>query len=283
MRMLKQIVKDITPPILVKGLRKVVPRAPAEPPVPQSEPAPAKPVTMFSGDYQSFAEAAAHCEGYDAKGPAESAANQLRRLLQAPQPAEIDGRFQQVHSALCIARDHLRKTSLSVLDIGGASGGYFFRMRTLLPATQLRWHVIETPTLAAACTAVAGDLLTFGHDIPADQTFDVALISGTLQYLPDPLASLRRAAQQAEWIVLTRVPTHSERAQFMVQTVPAHIHQGSMPIHIFSRAELAEAIAEVGTVELSWSVTLDDPAFVGMDISNVGYLIRSARKTAAAG
>jgi putative methyltransferase (TIGR04325 family) len=278
-QMLRQLAKDLTPPIVVKAIRRLPwMRRPAPIPAPPVQPAIVRPITMFSGDYVSFEAAAAASVGYDDEAPATSAANQLRRLLDSQPPDEIDGRFQQVHSALCVARDYLRKDTLSVLDIGGANGGYFFRMRALMPATRLMWQVVETPSIVAACAPLAGSLMTFSERIPSDKVFDVALISGTLQYLSRPFDALREATRSAEWTILTRVPTHRAPTKFMIQTVPDHIHKGSMPIHIFSIDDLTSALKANGKIELSWAVTLDDPAFVGMDISNFGYLVRSAAR-----
>src|SRR5262249_31647512 len=131
---LKQIAWEVTPPILWRFLRKLI--KPAEPvpgaldavslPVSEEQPREIKPVGMFSGDYSSFSEAASHSVGYNSDEPASAAASQLRNMLQTAPSTEIDGRFQQVHSALCVVRDRMQMSGLSVMDIGGGGGNYFF-------------------------------------------------------------------------------------------------------------------------------------------------------------
>ncbi|WP_271617362.1 methyltransferase, TIGR04325 family [Bradyrhizobium sp. CCBAU 51745] len=235
--------------------------------------APPSPSTMFSGDYETFREAAAHCEGYDSEAAAKAAQVQLRQMMEASPPTEIDGRFQQVHSALCVVRDHLKAGRLSVLDIGGGAGNYFFRIQSLLAAEALDWSIVETSSLVAACSGLGAPFRYF-DSIPARGSFDVALISGTLQYLAEPFEALRAAAKVSGWILLTRVPIRHGPTQFMVQTVPEHIYRGSMPIQVFCSDELSKALESIGSIELTWSVSLDDPAFPGMGVSNRGYLVR---------
>ena len=268
---LKLVIKALAPPILLSALRKMLgnPRStpPEAPPANQS---------MFGGAYDSFDEAAGHSKGYDDAVIASAAAKRLSDMISSTTSVEIDGRFQQVHSAICVARDRMRKQALSVLDIGGANGSYFFRLKPLLPATELKWHVVETSNMVAACQSIASPHITFSTDIPDGLVWDIALISGALQYIPNAYEILGNAARAAKWLILTRLPIHDgPNDRFMVQTVPAHIHEGSMPIEIFSVTRIEAAILELGTIELSWSVSLDDGAFVAIPARSVGYLIKT--------
>jgi len=237
---------------------------------------------MFSGAFSSFDDAAASSKGYNDFAVANAAARRLSEMKTSAPAVEIDARFQQVHSAICVAIDRMRKQALSVLDIGGGNGNYFFRLRPLFSSVTVGWHVVETSSMVAAVQSVAGPEVTFSTAIPDGRVFDVALISGTLQYLSEPYAVLAGAARAAPWLILTRLPIHDgPHDRFLVQTVPADIHEGSMPITIFSAVKIEAAIRAVGTVELSWSVSLDDGSFASVGGRSVGYLIRTGRPTAA--
>jgi putative methyltransferase (TIGR04325 family) len=130
--------------------------------------------------------------------------------------------------------------------------------------------------MIAACQSIASPHITFSTDIPDEIVWDIALISGALQYIPNAYKVLGNAARVAKWLILTRLPIHDgSEDRFMMQTVPAHIHEGSMPIEIFSATKIKAAILEIGTIELSWSVSLDDGAFAAIPARSVGYLINT--------
>jgi len=229
---------------------------------------------MFSGDFESFEAAAAHAVGYDHAAPARAAAERLISLLEGRSPPEVDGRYMQVHSALCVARECLGPGSLSVLDIGGANGHYFFVLTSRLGMRDLRWHVVETNHMVSACQPLGAPQITFSTDIP-DEAFDIVLLSGALQYLANPSEVLHRVRRIARWVIVTRLPvSRFGRSRFMVQTVPAEIHEGSMPIRIFDADEFESAASSVGRIALTWRVPADDGAFVGMGVENVGMLIK---------
>ena len=232
--------------------------------------------TPFDGDYASFEEAAGHAVGYDDAEAAGAAADRLAQMVAETNPVEIDGRFQQVHSALCVARERLQKTRITVLDFGGGNGAYFFRLKDYFPDGFLDWHVVETPHMVAACSPIGGGHITFLKDIPAERIFDVAVVSGALQYLPDAYIWLERIAHASKWIILTRLPVQDGPVdKFMVQTVTSHIHVGSMPIEIFSAAKMQAAIDAVGTVEMSWRVALDEGSLATIGARPMGFLIKN--------
>src|SRR5579871_1385389 len=207
---LKRAIKALTPPILLNALRIVLRSSRSTPPD-----ATTANQSMFSGAYGSFEEAARHSRGYDDAVIASAAGKRLSDIITSTAPVEIDGRFQQVHSAICVARDHMRKQTLSVIDIGGANGGYFFRLKPLLPATDMKWHVVETPSMVAACESIASPHITFSTEID-DLVWDIALISGALQYIPNAYEILGRSTRAAKWLILTRLPTHDgPNDQFM--------------------------------------------------------------------
>jgi putative methyltransferase (TIGR04325 family) len=232
--------------------------------------------SMFEGEYASFEAAARDCKGYDDAGAATSASRRMSELKTGNNPIEIDGRFQQVHSALCVIRDRLNTKTISVLDVGGGNGSYYFRLKQLFPTDTLKWHVVETESMVAACQPIGTPEVSYSTERPTDQ-FDVVLISGALQYLPDPYESLKRFSSAGNWMILTRLPVHDRTCdRIMKQVVPAHIHSGSMPIWIFDASNFRNVVEATGKIELSWSVPLDDGALSQVGARAVGFLVNLA-------
>ncbi len=267
---LRKIVKAITPPILLDLVRGA-----SKPHEPEQSP------SMYRGNYASFEEAAKNAVGYDDPNAGGAAANRLTEQLSRPNPVEIDGRFQQVHSALCIAREKLNRGRMSVLDFGGGNGGYYFRLKGYFPEACLDWTVVETASMVEACAPVAAHHVSFATEIPAGKKYDVAIVSGTLQYLPDAYTWLDRILDAARWVILTRLPViDSPEDRFMVQIVPAHIHTGSMPVMMFGEAKIRAAIEARGTIEQSWLVALDEGSLAYVPAKPVGYLIQTSEQVA---
>ncbi|WP_156668081.1 methyltransferase, TIGR04325 family [Rhizobium bangladeshense] len=230
---------------------------------------------MFSGDYTSFEEAARNAVGYDDPNAGAAAATRLAAMITGTNPVEIDGRFQQVHSALCIVRERIQKQRISVLDFGGGNGNYYFRLKDYFPEDCLDWTVVETQNMVQACAPIGSDHVTYLTDIPDGRQYDVALVSGTLQYLPDAYGRLDRIMSAAKWMILTRLPVREALDdKFMVQTVPSHIHNGSMPIQMFSDAKIRTAIKTRGRVEQTWLVALDEGSLAPVEAKPVGFLIQ---------
>ena len=84
---------------------------------------------------------------------------------------------------------------VDVLEIGGACGASFLELDRLLPGRIRRWHVQETPAMAAAGRRLSRDArLGFHDDLEAAvsqlESLDLVITQGSLQYLRDPLQAL---------------------------------------------------------------------------------------------
>lgn len=273
-KMLNQIVREMTPPFIVRAARFLLKRDAS---ITESVTVPAAiPYSMFRGDYASFEAAERDAIGYDSDNAGKSAASRLKEMLESGQPVEIDSRFQQVHSALSIIREWSKKDHLSVLDFGGGNGGYYFRIREFFPKSFFSWSVIETDSIVNRCGPLASDGLEFLNAIPQDKRFDVSIVCGSLQYVQQPYDVLKSIAEQSDWIILTRVPAHvAQDDKYMVQTVPSHIHEGSMPVTIFSEKKLRNAILAIGDIKQIWSVSADEGSLIPIGAEPVGYLIKT--------
>jgi putative methyltransferase (TIGR04325 family) len=260
----RELVAGLTPPLAIRAIRALAHRK-----VISSEP-----FVEFAGDYASFEQALSQSTGYNSEAVAKRYAAALSSLIASPS-AEIDSRFQQVHSVLSYVAARSNGRALSVLDIGGGNGAYGITMRRLFDDT-LDWTVLETPTVASSCRGLAD--ISFISDWPS-ATFDVTLISGTLQYLENPYADLGKAANSSEWLIATRIPVNElGRDKIVIQTVPPHLYNGSMPMHSFCRAKFETALADIGEIVMSWDVAADNPSWSHYGMQSRGYLVKKIRR-----
>lgn len=262
---LKLAAEQATPPILFNALRRLAGKRPQAPPLAV--------VPMFQAGFASFDEAAAACDGYESEAIGRAIAMRAA-TYQNGLPVEMHELFLEVHSALSFIVSEPSQ-SLRVLDIGGGIGSYFLVMRRLMPRTRLDWTILETGAVAAASRRVS----TFGDiwvtDMPASN-FDVALISGSLQYMRGPYDMLKRAASASRWIILTRVPVSDrEEDQVFIQHPPRDLLPGSLPLWIFSKRLILDAIGDVGRIVYAWNVETDTPALQSVDAVSRGFLIET--------
>lgn len=102
------------------------------------------------------------------------------------------------------------KSSLNVLDLGGGGGTHFHVVKKLISKkVSLKWAVVETPQMAIAGQNEFKDELTYftktNEAIEHLGTADIALASGVLQYLEDPIQGLRDLMNcNANFMFITR-------------------------------------------------------------------------------
>jgi putative methyltransferase (TIGR04325 family) len=112
--------------------------------------------------------------------------------------------------AIGIAAAAITDRPLTVLDFGGGCGFHYFRVVAAV-STPLRWAVVETPTMALRAqrlsqgnfevfTDVAAAAAALGH-------IDLVHASGSIQYVPEPLATVKAlAALHPRYFALLRFP-----------------------------------------------------------------------------
>jgi putative methyltransferase (TIGR04325 family) len=209
----------------------------------------------FEGEYATWAEAEADATGYQAQTILDHAIA-ATEAVRSGQPAwDRDGTTFAVPShpfpllaglLLAAARAHGR---LSVLDFGGALGSSYFQCRPWLERLDGLWTVVEQEHfVAAGRRRFESRELRFASSIgeaASIATPNVALLSGVLQYLPEPARVLAELAVAGlPTIIIDRTPfIDGPRSIITVQHVPAKIVKSSYPAHLFARANFLEPLA----------------------------------------
>jgi putative methyltransferase (TIGR04325 family) len=176
--------------------------------------------------YPSYAAALAACQGgYEEAQLIRTVYEKTRisrDILAAHTPPVCDRSALRTLVGLSLA---VTKRDVHVLDFGGACGLHYFIARAFLgDRVRFQWHVVETPSMAAAAKDFEDGSLRFFESVPrateALETVDLVFSSGALQYVPDPYATLRALTQcGAQALFLTRLGlTHQPAALITIQT-----------------------------------------------------------------
>jgi len=204
-------VRDFIPPIVSRRLF-----APA--------PAPTR--------YATYRDALRHCpeQGYGNSDIVRVVLERTKRFRDALQKRSERGVLLSTPSDLSIGMLYWLATvapEIRVLDFGGACGTHYFIARALLPPTcQLRWVVVETPTMATAASELTDEELSFSSSVEDAaatlKSVDLVHTSGALQYLKQPDVSLRTLVSVgARHVLLNRLAlTKGDHDVIVVQQSP---------------------------------------------------------------
>jgi len=189
--------------------------------------------------FPDFASAAAACgPGYDNSVIAD--------VIAYKTSLGVDPRHfapeQAVNSIVSvgIATAEITQRPLTVLDFGGGCGFHYFRV-TASTRSQLRWAIVETPTMAErALKLTQGRFEVFTSLAAAAAALGrVHLVhaSSSIQYVAEPMSTLKALAElHARYFMLARFPVWSGHQTVGVQTSPLAANGiGPMPSSIADR------------------------------------------------
>jgi len=238
---LKSAVKQIVPPVVLRGLHKIRGNR----------------GIAFEGDYPDWESALQHASGYDAADILERVRVATHKVVRGEVAGERDSvLFDEVPYPFPLISVLLRaamenKGQLNVLDFGGALGSSYYQCRNFLEQVSLLcWCVVEQPEFVKCGNLeFQTDELRFFDDIESANEFavpNVVLLSGVLQYLPDPMEVLERLiAGNAEYIVIDRTPISMDGKQHVsIQKVPSTIYRASYPLWLFNEEKLKRSFKE---------------------------------------
>jgi putative methyltransferase (TIGR04325 family) len=142
--------------------------------------------------------------------------------------------------SLGIVASEIADRPLTVLDFGGGCGFHYFRVASAI-RTPLRWAIVETPAMAERAAKLARGRFEVFTDIAAAAEalghVDLVHASSSIQYVPEPLATLKTlAALRARYFALARFPVWGGAQLVFVQTSTLAANGvGPMPPNIADR------------------------------------------------
>jgi putative methyltransferase (TIGR04325 family) len=218
---LRRIAKDLTPPVVARGARKMLQARDRTPPEWQHVP-------------EGWAYAAAGLRGWDDQTVLDAYRAKLpefRAAVEGPGPlghrtsaaftvgtgslADQNTMLAFAYALLLASRQRDR---LSILDWGGGLGFHSFVARAVLPSTvALEYHCKELPAICELGRAEVPDITFWSDDRALERTYDLVLASSSLQYSEDwetDLDGLARATGDS--LFLTAVPVVLDHPSFVV-------------------------------------------------------------------
>lgn len=248
-----------------------------------------QPDVAYRGDYASFAEAKGDSLGYDAAIILERTRAALRKVMRGEAAYERDSAtFDKLELPYPLLALLLRTTvenrgKLSVLDFGGSLGGTYYQCREFLRTVPaLEWSIVELPAhVACGQEEFSNPQLQFYPTIPAclaSRNPTVLLLSGVLQYLPEPWVFFREvAALPFDWIILDRTAfIEGPRDRLTVEVVAPRIYPASYPAWFFSRPRF-ESSLPFGWEKVVQFDALDRQLLDGVELTFQGYAFRRTR------
>jgi len=206
----------------------------------------------LQGPYPSYAAAMAEATGYGSPLVPQQVEEATRAVLEGRAAYERDGTAFASRPSLPI---HAVLASqlvpgCTVGDFGGGLGGLFINAPELFPV-DARQLVIEQASMVDAGRRLAAEhglAIEFldGADLAAVPPLDVLVLSGVLQYLPDPwplLEALLRQARPAA-VILDRTAVRRGPSRWYLQTNPGFYREPlTYPVQVLEKRRLLAAFA----------------------------------------
>lgn len=207
--------------------------------------------------YESWSEAVKASSGYSSQNILDTVLSASLEVLNGRAVFERDGvllpRIEvswPVAAALlwAAASDNGR---LSVCDVGGSLGSnYRQNIGFIGDLPDLKWNVLEQKNFCDAGRKYFSNAQLRFFESVAFQESDAnaILVSGALQYLPEPFEMLQSlSTTRAKVLILDRVPTTSMPVDCIaVQMVPPRIYEASYPVRLFSAEKLLHDVNCLG-------------------------------------
>lgn len=228
----------------------------------------------LKGPYPSYGAALAEATGYDSPLVVQQVEEATLAVLEGRAAHERDGTALESQPDLPIhaVLKPLIGANSTIADFGGGLGGLFINAPELFPPG-CRRLVIEQASMVAAGRRMAtahGLGLEFfdGTDLSSIPAVDVLVLSGVLQYLPDPwplLGSLLHHARP-QAVILDRTAIRHGPSRWYLQTNPGYYREPvSYPIQVLDRGRLLRSFPGY-RLEREWHNSFDAqrPEHVGL-------------------
>ena len=232
----------------------------------------------WSGDYQSWEQAAALCDGYSKEEILERCKASLLKVKNGEAVYERDSvLFDEVQYSWPLLAGLLKaalcnKGNLCVLDFGGSLGSSYFQNRNYLSGcNQLTWCIVEQPHFVECGRSHFADEFLFFFDrietCIASKNVNVLLLSGVLQYLPDPFKWIENfTSYQFPYILVDCMPFNKEkRNRLTIQRVHPSTYEASYPCWFLNYQMVLDAFLK------NYHIVSDHDNIFEIELDNMKY------------
>ena len=274
---LKEFVRDWLPPIFVRWIRKFR-HVRGE-------------GNCFEGEFATWAEASAHCTGYDAEGILAKVLDSTLKVKSGEVAFERDSvLFDEIEYQWSLLAGLMwaaarNEGGLNVLDFGGALGSSYFQNKKFLQSLSgVRWNVVEQAHYVEAGRAkIQDENIRFYKSIEeclTENQPNVILLSSVLQYLESPTDLISKLNEVgAICLIIDRTPfLLYEKDKLIIQNVPSFIYPASYPMWILSLPKFKQLL------DVNWCMVASDlspeghvSTTSGIEFSFQGMLLETRR------
>jgi putative methyltransferase (TIGR04325 family) len=243
---IKELVKQFTPPVILKSYRKIFTRM-------------AHGENHLSGNYNSWNEAVAASTGYDTELILEKTKAALLKVKNGEAIYERDSvLFNEIQYTWPLLAGLMwvaaqSQGRLNVLDFGGSLGSTYYQNRAFLRnLPEVQWNIIEQPAhVNVGKEYFEDEVLKFFPNIEiclSETKPNVIILSGVLQYLESPYEMLNKLLDlPCDYLIIDRTPfSDMSNDRLCIQIVPESIYTASFPCWIFSMDCILRNITEHG-------------------------------------
>jgi len=250
---MKQLIKEILPPVLYRGLKRF-----------------SKPAYGWTGDFEKWEEAASQATGYDSDIILRKVEEATRKVMEGEAVYERDSvlfeepeyNWPLLAALLYVAANQQGK--LDILDFGGSLGSTYFQNRIFLRKLEyVRWNVVEQPHFTKTGEGkFSSEQLRFYSSISEclhEGQTDTILLSSVLQYIEKPYELLKEIVSfDFSTIIIDRMPFNTaDRNRICIQKVPPSIYDASYPCHLLSKHDFIDFFLRNGYQLISEFDALD--------------------------
>lgn len=225
MNKIKQIVKELTPPIILRLFKK-----PTE--------------YGFFGDYTDWERAAADSSGYDSPAIFEKVKTAAMKVKWGLAVFERDGiafdtkQFSWPITTMILLSASRNDNCLNILDFGGSLGSsYFQNIEFIKHLRELRWAIVEQNNVYKyGKQNFENEHLSFYKSLEEalNKTKPkVFLFGSSIQYIEKPYELFEKVIESgSEMVIFDRTPFFNGKEARTVQKVPPRIYDASYPAWI---------------------------------------------------
>lgn len=241
----------------------------------------------FSGDYRSWDAAASLTTGYDQRHILKKVTSATLAVKNGRAASQSDGvlldeipyNFPLITTILSAALECGNR--LDVLDFGGSLGSSYFDSRRFIePLAKINWSIVEQPHFVAAGKEhVATEELHFFEtidDCARVHRPNVVVLSGVLQYLPNPWDTLQKLQRLGSlYLFVDRTAfIMADGDRLTIQNIPSWIYEATIPAWFFSQQKFLKWISDSKYRVVSEFPALDRYSLPGAQVAFKGFICK---------
>jgi putative methyltransferase (TIGR04325 family) len=174
----------------------------------------------------------------------------LRNRYSTPEDKPLSERQKNLFFGFALALVKLRKQKLRVLDIGGGNGYMAYWLRDFFPEQSFDWTILESPSISENYNKWKEEAnINWIHENTFEDSFDVILISCSLQYVQNWSQLIETSIDNCEILFLMRLPIlNLNQHKFAVQRIfrksVGKEFDASVPCHFFAANEIDSLVSK---------------------------------------